>query len=340
MASWSIADDASLLQMRLAESKSVPYIASKLGRSESAVYRRLKRLGKLAAKLNKAPLRPVVVRLPKAPAIKTKPVDYSVLVWGDVHFPFHDPGALGILRSVASDIRPRKLVCLGDVFDFFELSDHRPPGSADPNLQATVEMGVQHLADIRNISKASEAFFLAGNHEDRWDRMLIKASTDPRFGQIFMLPALRSALSFPEVVGFQKLGYTFYPLTESPVFIENGQLVYTHEDCGRSSVWPTRGSLFRYGKNVIFGHRHIIQNFTRRDLKGQEASWCTGCLCTLEPHYMRFADWHHGFVVVNWKRRVPDKWIFHVEQIRIHDGVAIWRDRIYNRGREYGVRYR
>ena len=84
----------------------------------------------------------------------------------------------------------------------------------------------------------------------------------------------------------------------------------------------------KYGKNVIFGHMHRVQNYTRRDLKGQEAGWCIGCLCTLDPHYDSFANWHQGFAVVNW-RQVHGEWFFSVEQIRIHDGVAIWRDKVY-----------
>lgn len=318
--------------------RTIREIADELDRSKSAVDRRITALGirghkgdraeyeKLTGVALEPVIRPVRVDLPPVPRVSADGADYSVLVWGDVHFPFQDSAAISVLRQVAAALRPRKLVCLGDVFDFFEFSDHRPPRDTEPGIQQALDLGVQHLADIRSISMATEAYFLGGNHEDRWDRMLQKAAFDVRFRQLLQLPKIKRALEFSEVVGFEQLGYEYHPYTEGTPVIENDRLVYIHGY--HTGDWVSKKILTKYGKNVIFGHMHRIQNYTKRDMKGQEAGWNIGCLCSLDPHYEPFADWHHGFAVVNWKQ-VDGDWLFSVEQVRIHDGVAIWRDTVY-----------
>lgn len=337
---WSVEEDKKLARMWLADEppRTVREIADELEKSKSAVGRRIAALGYRGQKGNRdlyeretgvslEPLvRPVRVDGHVPPTGSPTTSQYSTLVWSDVHFPFADQGALSILRQVARDLEPEVLVCLGDVFDFSELSDHRPPKDELPEMQETLNEGVRHLADMRAIPSVRKAYFLGGNHEDRWDRMLVQARRDIRFRQLLKLPKIQRALDFEEVVGFGDLGYEYRPYTEAQAFVENDSLLYTHGDKANKHV--AAGMLTKYGKNVMFGHMHRIQNFTRRDLKGQEAGWCIGCLCTLDPHYSIFADWHHGFAIVTWQE-VDNDWLFSVEQVRIHDGTAIWRDKTY-----------
>lgn len=337
---WSEAEDRKLLRMYCADEppRSIREIADELERSKSAVDRRITALGlrghhgdrteyEKQTGITLAPaIRPSRVERPARPGGKALGTAYSTLVWSDVHFPFHDPKALSVLRQVARDLKPKRLVCLGDVMDFWEISEHRGPRDMDGDLQGTIDAGVAHLSDMVAVSGAQDAVFLGGNHEDRWERLLDRARHDVRFRQLLSLPKVKRALDFAEVVGFEDLGYSYHPYTEGKPFIENGSLVYTHGTYTNKHV--AQGTLSKYGKNVIFGHMHRIQNHTERDLKGQEAGWCIGCLCTLEPHYDPFANWHLGFAVVEWQQ-AAGQWYFNVEQVRIHDGVAIWRDRLY-----------
>jgi DNA-binding Lrp family transcriptional regulator len=337
---WSLEEDRRLARMYMADDPpaTIREIADELEKSKSAVDRRITTLGfrghkgdraefeKLTGVALEPVIRPVRVEVPAPPRWKAQNSDYSVLVWGDVHFPFQDDLALEVLRRIARDLRPRKIVCLGDTFDFFELSDHRPPRDRSPDIQQAINEGTQHLADIRNITGAEEAYFLGGNHEDRWDRMLQRATFDVRFRQLLQLPKIKRALEFAEVVGFDELGYTYQPYTEGNALVENDRLVYIHGE--HANKYVARTTLEKFGKNIIFGHMHRIQNYSKRDLKGQEAGWCIGCLCALDPHYDPFADWQQGFAIVNWSK-VGGDWLFNVEQIRIHNGRAIWRDQVY-----------
>lgn len=338
---WSEAEDKKLLRMWCADEppRTVREIADELERSKSSVDRRIAALDLRGHKGDRAKyeqetgvslepiIRPVRVEGVKVPKGSVSKTAYTVLVWGDVHYPFHDPAAVNVLYQITRDVKPDKLVCIGDVFDFFELSDHRPPRDDDPDLQGTLNQGTGHLATMLELAEPDEAFFLGGNHEDRWDRMLLKARRDVRFRQLLKLPKIRRALDFAEVVGFDELGYEYRPYTEGQALVEHDKLVLTHGD--RANKYVSRSMLDKYGKNIIFGHKHVIQSWTRRDLKGQEAGWCIGCLCTLEPHYDHFADWHHGFVVVDWAK-VDGEWLFDVTQVRIHDGTAIYKGKVYN----------
>jgi hypothetical protein len=83
-----------------------------------------------------------------------------------------------------------------------------------------------------------------------------------------------------------------------------------------------------YGKSSMFGHTHKVQNWTGRNLKGQEASWNIGCLCDVNPHYMPFANWHQGFAVVYW-HQTGDGWLYDVNQVRIHNGRSIFQGKSY-----------
>lgn len=340
MSDWSLAEDRKLLRMWCAEEppRTVREIADELERTKSSVDRRIASLGLRGYQGDRAKyeeetgvaiepaIRPTRVNRPARPTGRAIGSAYSTLVWGDVHFPFEDQAALGVLRQVARDLRPERLVCLGDVMDFWELSDHRSPSTERPDLQATIEAGASHLSDMVALSGAKDAIFLGGNHEDRWARLLGRARDDLRFRHLLSLPKIKRAMEFEEVVGFEDLGYSYTPYVEGKPYIENGTLLYTHGTL--TNQYVARTMLEKYGKNVVFGHMHRIQNHTKRDLKGQEAGWCIGCLCTLDPHYEVFANWHQGFAVVTWEK-VGGEWLFNLEQVRIHDGRAIWRDRVY-----------
>ena len=337
---WSDAEDSKLLRMWCADDppRTIREIADDLERSKSGVDRRITALDLRGYKGDRSHyeaytgvsldpvIRPVRVDTPTLPTGEPRGTAYSTLVWGDVQFPFADHRALSVLRQIARDLQPDVLVCIGDLFDFYELSDFRPPAEMDYDIQDTLNQGVEHLADMVNVANPSQAYFLGGNHEDRWDRLLLKARQDPRFRQLLSLPKVRRSLDFAEVVGFDELGYDYIPYVEGTKLIAHNKLLYTHGD--RTGNWVAKGMLEKYGMNVIFGHMHRVQNYTRRDLKGQEAGWCIGCLCDLDPHYDNYANWHHGFAIVNWSK-VGNEWFFSVEQIRIHEGVAIWRDKVY-----------
>ena len=257
--------------------------------------------------------------------------DQVSLHWSDVHFPFHDPKALSILYQITEDANPDTLVCHGDVADFWQLSDHRPPLvkklKADQiDVQETLVMVSEHLARMTEIANPRWKVFMLGNHEDRWNRLLGKIQTDQKYSELLKIPKISDVLSLDFLLGLSQEGWQFNDYLEGDRTVLHDRLLTIH---GYSTtIWASRAHLQSYGTNVMFGHSHRIQNFTKRDLNGSISAWNIGCLCDLQPHWRQRPNWQQGFAVVNWSQ-VGDKWYFQVEQIRIHDGVCIWRDKVY-----------
>lgn len=338
---WSQAEDKKLLRMWLAEEppRTTREIADALEKSKSAVYRRIRTFDadgekgnrdlyeRITGKSLEPAIKPVRVETEAAPSGSSLKSDFTALVWGDVHVPFEDPRAVKILKQVAADVQPEVLVCLGDVFDFFSISDYRPPKSEKKDLQRTLNAGVKHLAEMLEVAQPDRAVYLGGNHDDRWERMMLKARDDVRFRQLLKIPKIRRFLEFEQVVGFEELGYEYYPYQEGKNFVLKDVLLITHGEY--ANKYAARKHLDVYGMNIIHGHTHQIQNFTRRTMKGQEAGFSVGCLCNLNPHYDEsVANWQHGFALVHFAK-AGRRWLFDVEQVRIHDGVAVVCDDVY-----------
>lgn len=342
---WSQAEDRKLARMWLAAMPPLTTreIAEELDRSKSAVYRRIRTLDMDGHKGDRdlyeqmrgvslePAIKPVRVETDVRPTGESVGAEYTELLWGDVHIPFQDPEAVDVLKQIAAYESPERLTCLGDVFDFHSISNHRKPknvGIGEFDVQETITEGVRHLGEMLECAEPDEAVFLGGNHEDRWDRLLLKTRDDIKLRQLLKIPRIRQALQFEEIVGFEDLGYEYRPYKEAgkPV-VRHDMLVETHGH--KANKYVGRTMLEEYGLNVIFGHKHQIQVWTRRDLKGQEAGWCVGCLCDLDPHYTDgHTDWHHGFAVIDWAL-TQDGWRFDVQIVRIHDGVAVHDGKVF-----------
>lgn len=335
---WSKPEDKKLLRMWLAEEppKTTREIADELGRSKSSVYRRIRAYDadghkgdrdlyeRITGKSVEPAFKPVRVETDAAPTGESLPADFTALVWGDVHFPFEDEAALSVLKQVARDVSPSLLICIGDVFDFFEISNYRPPKDKDPDLQKALDLGTKHLAEMLEIAEPDRAIFVGGNHEDRWARMLQKTREDVRFRQLLQIPKVRRGLNFETVVGFDDLGYEYRPHVEGETLTLRDNLIVDH---GRyANKYAAKKHLNEFGMNVLFGHTHKFQTFSRRTVRGQEAGFSIGCLCDLNPFYDdTVASWQNGFAVVTFSEDY-----FNVEQVRIHDGTAIFRGERYD----------
>jgi len=341
---WSETDDNTLQELWLRGYHTAEEIGAELGRSRGAVHRRIIKLGMKGRKgdrtllMDRTPedepvLRPIYMEVPTRPVRKLDSVDYVSLHWSDIHYPFQDDKVVEILYQVARDLQPTHLYMQGDLLDFYQLSDYRPPEDHrltpdQADLQEALEMGTEHLALMQSITNAAERHYLMGNHEDRWNRLLLKAQQDSRLQHILRLPALQNVLTLEFLMGLKHLGWETYPYVDAPTILMNNRLVVSHGY--RATIWCTRASLSDYGKSVIFGHSHRIQQFTRRDLRGTDGAWSIGCMCDLNPWYRHHADWHQGFAVVVWRQEADGGFLFNVEQIRVHDGKAIWRDRVFS----------
>lgn len=126
-----------------------------------------------------------------------------------------------------------------------------------------------------------------GNHEDRFD---LKISEK--------LPELEGLVSLAELL---KLRENNIEVVESKQSIKAGHLniIHGHEVYG-GGEHVAYNFLNKLKENVLFSNFHRPQEvygklgFSRKSI----GAWATGCLCQLQPDYMPFNKWEHGFAFV------------------------------------------
>jgi len=246
------------------------------------------------------------------------------LIYGDLHIPFHDPAALDVLYKLLELIKVDRVVDIGDVVDNWQISNFLPPDeqkltAVQKDFSQQFQLAAEHLGQVRSLAPEAELLLLEGNHEERWDRMLRQAQTDHRWRHILNLPKIQEAMKMHSLLGIEGSGWKYYDYKNNEVML-NRHVLATHGD--RCTKWVTRQMLERYGKSVIFGHTHRVQNWVKRDLKATEAAWSIGCLCDVNPHYgdSLAVDWAQGLVLLVADGPPEEVNHFNVIQLRIHWG--------------------
>lgn len=318
-------------------------IAEELGKSSSAMSRAASQIGIRGHKGDveryielygddvSPLLKPVRVNIDPVEGSSRSKTSITSLHWGDIHFPFEDERAVNILYQITEDLQPDELYASGDILDFWQISSHRPPSNddlkpEDIELQNQVEQTSKHAATMIDLADPDYAEWRMGNHEDRFARLLMEAQSNPRMRHLLHLPRVREALDLTYILGLDEQGWEVRDY-ESPATNVRDKLMLIHGN--RTNKWFTRSLLNKYGVSVMTFHAHKFQNYTRRDFRGQEAGFGIGCLCSLDAFYDQFSDWHQGLAVVEWNKSPSQGWLFDVNQVRIHDGEAIFRGNHY-----------
>lgn len=345
MDNWTDEQEKECARLWCVEALGYRDIGYRVGRTKSSVWRCIERLGLKGHKGDvmafealyggeavSMPFRPVRINLEPPAPIKPDQVDAISLHWSDVHFPFHDPRVLDILYTIAGELKPNIVVDHGDLLDFWQISSHRPPEEKhlthwQVDLQETINMGTAHLATVASEAGASERIYKKGNHEARWQNLMATLQQDYKIRHIMSLDNIKEALDLDNVLGIDTLGYKSYDYIGSPTQTLFDRLVIAHGHV--TNRWAARSMQASYGKSVMFGHVHRYQVFSNRTLKGTEAGFSMPCCCTLDVHYTPMTDWQQGFNVVHWHNDAERGWLYDVNTILVHDGVAVYNGKVY-----------
>jgi predicted phosphodiesterase len=219
----------------------------------------------------------------------------TLLAFGDVHIPHHNPRAVEVLCRAAERLRPDRIVCLGDLLDCGQFSTH-PPTYGIPETDYVEDLR-QANALLDRLQKACRHLVMVeGNHEHRLDRWA--AATAEGRGAYSML-APRAQLTKKR----SKFTYVPYGSADGtyPHYAINGRIIAVH---GWSYArHATKNHLqISQGKSVIHGHTHradasIIQNIWSPGQVIQARS--AGCLCKPIPLYGtgRPVEWVNAFIL-------------------------------------------
>ncbi len=176
----------------------------------------------------------------------------TLLIFPDLHAPYHDEKALQLVLKAGKALRPDQCIILGDWADFYAVSGH----DKDPTRLARLEDEVRSAQECLDRVKALGAkknVFISGNHEWRLERYLMSKA-----------PELYNIISTPRILELKEKGFHYVPYRQS---YSVGNMRFTH-DVGPSGLHAATKSMAALGRNVVIGHCHRMEYVVQGTLDG------------------------------------------------------------------------
>jgi len=223
----------------------------------------------------------------------------KIIVGGDTHIPFHNPQAVALFIQFLRWFKPDTLVINGDFLDCFQLSKYeRSPFLEKETFQEEIKIARTLLKKMASTCK--ELYLIEGNHEWR-----LKKYIQQRARELYWLPGLRMerilGLGEKDLIRKAVIKYVACPdnlsdFTHNYINL-NGLYIGHFHKVLKNAGYTARILRDELGINLITGHTHRIGLTWRQYIEEQKMGMESGCLCSLEPTYMRNPDWTNGFVV-------------------------------------------
>ena len=162
----------------------------------------------------------------------------TILLVPDCHRPYHDRRAWRLMLQVAREIRPSRVVVLGDFADFYTVSSHDKDPRRTIRLELEIESARRGLDSLEFIP---HRYFCAGNHEYRLERYLMTKA-----------PELFNLVNVQDLFELKKRGWHYTPYCES---LRIGKVNFCHDvgDAGGHAHVRAREA---FEGNIAIGHTH------------------------------------------------------------------------------------
>lgn len=251
-------------------------------------------------------------KLPESDYVKAE--DYvipkgnnRVLILSDIHFPYQDNEALSIALNYGRENNCNAIILNGDAMDMYQASRF-VKDTRLRDLAGEIEI-VREFLELLYTEFNCPIYYKIGNHEDRWETYLKTQA-----------PALIGIEEF-ELQHILKFGQYGVNLVKSKQMIRLGKLRLLHgHEFGMSVFSPVnaaRGLYTRAKASSAIGHHHVTSEHSEKDLDGEVVTtWSIGCLCGLQPDYLPFNRWNHGFAFAV----IDDNGGYEFRNLRIIDG--------------------
>jgi hypothetical protein len=216
----------------------------------------------------------------------------------DTHWPKTNKAALKALLAFLDTNKVAGFLFGGDQLDFESISHHnqskplyKVPGSYLRDVE-TFDKQVLREVEKRIPAKATKVYII-GNHED-WERQLIEQH-----------PELEGAVDHVRMLKLKERGWEVVPLGHA---CKLGKLNVIHGEIltgigNQAGMYPSRKAVELYGGNVLAGHTHSPQSFTKIspvEKVQKHMGWIAPILGATNPGYLRNRPtaWLNGFVVI------------------------------------------
>ena len=211
----------------------------------------------------------------------------SILVIGDVHLPYEDKKAVDLMFKVAKDLKPKHLVQLGDLVDFYALSFHDKDPKRATELEEELEAGKTFLRRLKALG-ASTNVLCGSNHHDRIIRYMRTRA-----------PELHNVLNERKLLDLDAIGFKLVPYRTA---YKIGKMRFTH-DYSYAGKYAVQQTLAAVQHSVTIGHIHRIGYVVEGNTDGEKhVALCPGWLGDARAidymHKDKVAkDWSLGFAV-------------------------------------------
>jgi predicted phosphodiesterase len=225
----------------------------------------------------------------------------NILVFADLHVPFHNSDALKLALKYGKKNKIDALVIAGDFVDAYSISRFIKD-KTKTNLQSEFDKTKQILKVIRKEFPNIKIIYKFGNHEIRQQKYIWEHSE-----------LNLKCLELENILELKELNIEC--IGESRL-IEYGKFIIAHgSEIQASGLTPARNVLLKCFNSIIFFHLHRTDSFKIRNKFGEILeSYSGGCLCNLQQEYWMHNNWNHGFLhILNNK----------VKNIRIEKGKII-----------------
>jgi hypothetical protein len=214
-------------------------------------------------------------------------------ICSDLHFGEVNHSAVERYLEHVKSVQPDKIIIAGDLLDAARLgSFDKVPGFGD-TFQDEISYARLFLRKLREVCPKSIIILLEANHELRF-KILIWKNVEEMSGL--------SGFSIPELLGLEELKIDWVPMQDGAArfvdtFVEDQGFLIGHFNTVKKGAGNTvRGLMQKYGTNIIQAHVHRLAQIYQRVMNKQLIGIECGCLCTLNPKWVKYPDWQNGYV--------------------------------------------
>jgi len=242
------------------------------------------------------------------------------LVIPDMHVPYHDQQAVDAMLACAQDFKPDIVVQIGDLMDFTSISVFNKDPRTTETLAYELEMGKDILAQISKALPDADKHYIQGNHEDRWQRHLIKNSGE--FLELF------GDTGFTEYMNLQAIGFTFHEYD----YVYRG-FQFVHGDYVRKFAGYTAKAMHEKSRSQgAMGHTHRQGVFSHTYRDGIPMTFMeTGHLFSMQSvEYIKgFPNWQKGFAMGDMWWPTPGELHVNPYLIKVAAGACVYNGKKY-----------
>lgn len=248
----------------------------------------------------------------------------TTVFWPDTHVPYQDKNAVQTALNFVEDIKPDRIVILGDFVDFMPVAKWDKDPRHMQDIQSELDQTGQLLDQIRKVAgKRCQIYYLQGNHEYRLDRYLVRNAPE----LLYLTKGEQDVLSVPYLLDLAKRRIEYIPYNKS-LRLYNYNLEHG-DKVSAFSAYTAKKMLDARRVNTIIAHTHRMGSYYYTGADDTMTAFEMGCLIdrnSQAAHYTKFPNWQVGLGVGEYHE---DEKFFQVTPILFDNARFIFNGKLY-----------